>query len=91
MWDLYKSGVGSLAYRGQWNLFDQIVVSQGLLNNDMKTWELYAAHIFNENFLINQEGRWAGYPFRTFSGGAYIGGYSDHFPTYIVLIKKVQK
>ena len=91
MWDLYKSGVGSLAYRGQWNLFDQIVVSQGLMNNDMKTWELYAAHIFNENFLINQEGRWAGYPFRTFSGGAYIGGYSDHFPTYIVLIKKVQK
>lgn len=90
MWDLYKSGVGSLAYRGNWNLFDQIIVSQGLLNNNKETWELYAAHIFNENFLVSQEGRYAGYPFRTFSGGTYIGGYSDHFPTYIILVKKVK-
>jgi hypothetical protein len=91
MWDLYKSGVGSLAYRGQWNLFDQIIVSQGLLNNNMESWELYATHIFNENFLVTQEGRYAGYPYRTMSGGTYIGGYSDHFPTYIILVKKVQK
>ncbi len=91
MWDLYKSGIGTLAYQGQWNLFDQIIVSKGLLDRNMDSWELYAAHIFNENFLITQEGRWAGYPYRTISGGTYIGGYSDHLPAYIILIKKVQK
>jgi hypothetical protein len=90
MWDLYKNGVGTLAYRGKWNLFDQIIVSQGLLDNDMKSWELYAAHVFNDNFLITQEGRWVGYPYRTYSGGSYIGGYSDHFPSYIILVKKVK-
>lgn len=90
MWDHYKNGVGSLAYRGQWNLFDQIIISQGLLNTDKETYELFSAHIFNDNFLITQEGKYAGYPFRTFSGGSYIGGYSDHLPTYIILIKKAR-
>ncbi len=89
MWDLYRSGIGSLAYQGRWNLFDQIIVSQGLLNNSRRSWELFAAHIFNENFLISQEGRYAGYPYRTYSGGSYIGGFSDHLPTYIILVKKV--
>lgn len=90
MWDLYRSGVGSLAYQGRWNLFDQIIISQGLLDNNKDSWELYAAHVFNENFLVSQEGRYAGYPFRTYSGGTYIGGYSDHFPTYIILVKKAK-
>ncbi len=90
MWDLYKNGIGSLAYRGKWNLFDQIIVSQGLLDNDKESWELHTAHVFNENFLISQEGRWAGYPYRTYSGGSYIGGYSDHLPTYIILVKKAK-
>jgi predicted extracellular nuclease len=90
MWDHFKNGVGSLAYRGQWNLFDMIIISQGLLNTNKETYELFSAHIFNDNFLISQEGRYAGYPYRTYSGGSYIGGYSDHLPTYIVLIKKAR-
>ncbi len=26
-----------------------------------------------------------GYPFRTFSGNRYLGGYSDHLPVYVIL------
>jgi hypothetical protein len=91
MWDLYKKGIGTLAYRGNWNLFDQIIISQGLLDNNKETYELFAAHVFNDNFLISQEGRFAGYPYRTYSGGSYIGGYSDHLPCYIILVKKMPK
>jgi len=38
--------------------------------------------------ISQQEGQYAGYPFRTFAGGAYAGGYSDHLPVYVILIKE---
>ena len=41
----------------------------------------------NAKFLTNQSGQYKGTPFRTFSNGAFIGGYSDHYPTYIVITK----
>lgn len=87
-WELHKKGIGTLAYQGKWNFFDQIIISQGLLNNNLQSWEFYKAFVFNEQFLLNQEGRFAGYPYRTFSGNSYIGGYSDHLPSYIILMKK---
>ena len=47
----------------------------------------YYVRIFNPAFLTNQKGQYKGTPFRTFSNGAFIGGYSDHYPTYIVITK----
>ena len=38
-------------------------------------------------FLTQQEGRYAGTPKRTLSGGQFMDGYSDHYPTYIILSK----
>ena len=37
--------------------------------------------------MTQQSGQYKGTPFRTFSNGAFIGGYSDHYPTYIVIGK----
>ena len=37
--------------------------------------------------MTTQKGTYTGYPFRTFSNGAFVGGYSDHYPTYIVIGK----
>jgi len=37
--------------------------------------------------MTQQTGPYKGTPFRTFSGGAFVGGYSDHYPTYIVVTK----
>lgn len=87
---LYQDGIGSLAYRDSWNLFDQVVISQGLIGDDKSDYKFYKAKVFNNTFLLNKEGRYAGYPKRTFAGGVYQGGYSDHFPTYILLIKEVE-
>ena len=83
----FKQGYGSLKYRGAYNLFDQIIVSQGLLrkNTDDIFYINKSFRVFEVDWLQNKSGRYAGYPFRTFAGGAYLGGYSDHYPTFIIL------
>ena len=91
MWDKYSKGIGSLCYQGKWNLFDQIIVSENLIGNDFSTLKFRKAEIFNRDFLIQKTGKYKGYPFRTFSGGHFQNGYSDHFPTYILLIKNTNK
>jgi predicted extracellular nuclease len=88
MWQLHREGIGSLAYRDAWNLFDQIIISEPLLSDNGKGWKFHKAKVYNEKFLIQKDGPYAGYPFRTFAGGAYAGGYSDHFPTYLFIIKE---
>ncbi len=87
---LFKNGIGSLAYRDNWNLFDQIILSPALVGSDMTTFKYHKAVIFNKSFLTQKDGRYKGYPMRTYSGGAYTGGYSDHFPSFIYLIREVK-
>ncbi len=48
---LYQQGVGSLAYRDKWNLFDQMIVSYGLLGDDKTSFKLYKTLIFDNDFL----------------------------------------
>ncbi len=92
----YRAGIGTLAYRDSWNLFDQIFITQPLIEGttgeakDYSSFKLWKSGIFNSPFLTNRKGAFKGYPFRTYAGGQYLGGYSDHFPVYIILIKKIQ-
>jgi hypothetical protein len=86
--DIYKKGIGTLAWRDIWSLFDIISVSQPLIEKDFSSYRFYRAFVFNKPFLQQQSGRFKGYPFRMFAGGQYLGGYSDHFPTYILLVKE---
>jgi hypothetical protein len=88
---LHKKGYNTLGYRDNVNLFDQILVSAPLVHiaaKDFSSYKLFTANIFNKPFLITKKGRYKGYPFRSFSYGNYIGGYSDHFPVYVYLIKE---
>lgn len=85
---LYKKGIGSLAYRDHWNLFDQIYFTENFINTKKKTYRFWKAGIFNAPYLSTQKGQYKGYPFRTYSGGSYTGGYSDHFPVYMYLIQE---
>jgi hypothetical protein len=49
---------------------------------------MFKAMVFNKSFLTTKKGKYKGYPFRSFSHGAYAGGYSDHYPVYMYLIKE---
>jgi len=91
MWAPYKQGNGTLAYNDAWNLFDQIIVSKAFLNDkDYSTLSYYKMKVYRKPFLFQHGGRYDGYPFRTRAGGKYLGGYSDHLPVYITLIKEVK-
>lgn len=85
---LYKQGIGTLAYNDSWNLFDQIIVSSGFLDKKQSGFFFHEAKIFSKPWMIQTSGRYKGYPKRTYDFNNYIAGYSDHFPTYIVLLKK---
>lgn len=88
--DFLKRGIGTLAYNDSWNLFDQIIISSGWLNKEQSGFFFKDAHIFNRNFMVTKTGKYKGYPMRTYDGVIYNGGYSDHFPTYCVLLKEVK-
>ena len=89
---MHKDGFGTEEYHGEWNIFDCIFVNGALTDVDaqgslhiLKSDLTHYGYVFNPPFLTQQEGRYAGTPFRTFSGGQFIEGYSDHYPTYIVI------
>ncbi|MCF6213290.1 MAG: endonuclease/exonuclease/phosphatase family protein [Flavobacteriaceae bacterium] len=85
---LFSKGLNTLAYRDNVNLFDQIILSEPFTKKDYSSYRFYQANIYNPSYLTNKEGRYKGYPFRSYSYNTYMGGYSDHFPVYIYLIKE---
>lgn len=85
---LYEKGIGTLANRDSWGLFDQILLSAAWLDSTRNGLFFYRQQIFSRDFMREQDGQYRGYPMRTWDGNTYRGGYSDHFPTYLVFIKK---
>ncbi len=80
--------VGTLTYRGQWNLFDQIIVSANLL--DKKGALEYipeSAGIHNPQFMqVGGDGGSRYAPRRAIYRGEFQeNGFSDHFPVYLRL------
>jgi hypothetical protein len=82
----YERGIGTLAHNDAWGLFDQILLSRSWLHAHKTGLRLYSAHIYDQPFMRETTGRYRGYPMRTWDGFRYRGGYSDHFPVYLVLM-----
>lgn len=87
--DFYRKGLGTTAYRDNWSLFDQIMVSKPLLEKEYTSYRYYKAGIFNKNYLITSKGKYKGYPFRSWTYSGFSNGFSDHFPVYMYIIKEV--
>ena len=75
---------GTLNYRGKWNLFDQILISNNFLKPHDNPLQFVDSEIFNPKELQEYSGKYKGNPFRTYVGEKYLGGFSDHFPVYEV-------
>ncbi len=88
MYKMHKDGIGTYAFRDVWSMIDQIIISSNLMSRDYATYTLYSSRVFNDAFLQQKFGNFKGYPWRSFAGGAYIGGYSDHYPVYIILARR---
>ena len=91
-WNTIKEGTGTLFYNGAWNLFDQIIMTENLLDKKQKrnyeALTFYKHAIFRRDYLIQQEGKYKGAPKRTQAGGVWLDGYSDHLPVVVYLIKE---
>ena len=93
-WSMLEAGYSTLYYRGEGNIYDCILVTHALAHAPRGTFQIqkitkkkFYGRVFSKPFMTNQSGQYKGTPFRTFSNGAFVGGYSDHYPTYIVIKK----
>ena len=89
MYELHKNGIGTNYYNDVPGVLDQTVITPGLLPTDYSTYQYKNAKVHNKEFLKQHGGRYNGFPFRTFGSGVWMNGYSDHFPVYIILLKKI--
>ena len=90
-WRVLDDGIGTLAYKGQWNLFDQIIVNYNLTGDDRSTFKYFKCKVFNDiPGMKTLEGDRKGYPLRTYASGVYLNGFSDHYPTQIFLVRELK-
>jgi endonuclease/exonuclease/phosphatase family metal-dependent hydrolase len=87
-----RKGEGSYRYMGTWEMLDQVIVSDWLVNCNSginTSPELF--RIFSPDFLLRKDSKYPGMsPFPTYLGYSYQGGYSDHLPVILDLrIKRV--
>jgi len=81
--------LGTLKYRGKWNLFDQIIISGSLLDKDRAVYTSEPdAHIFKQDNLLEKDPDGGMQLKRTYEGLKYKGGFSDHLPVYLDLWKR---
>ena len=88
--NMFRRGLSTLGYRDNINLFDQIMLTSPLITTkkEYNSYKLYKANIFNPRYMTQKKGRYKGYPFRSWNGANFTGGYSDHYPVYIYLLKE---
>ncbi|MFA9290327.1 MAG: hypothetical protein ACEQSF_03775 [Solirubrobacteraceae bacterium] len=88
---LFKKGFGTAAYMDSWFLFDQFLVSASLVNEkNMGLYHYHNAGIFDKEFLKTPKGKYKGYPRRSFNGIIFDeDGFSDHFPVYLNLKRRI--
>lgn len=76
---------GSYNYKGAWDMIDQMMLSKNLLAKKGLQYVPNSATIYQEDRILEPEGKFKGSPLRTYAGKKYMGGYSDHLPIYITL------
>ena len=71
---------GSSVYRGEWNLYDNIIVSTDFLeSSELRLVE--GGKIFKRDYLLDKKH----HPKPTYRGVEYCAGLSDHLPVYVIL------
>ena len=84
-----KESTGTIKYQGKWSVYDQIIVSGGLLRGTLRT-DVNRCHIFRAGYLLEPDLRYQGVkPFRTYIGLKYNKGFSDHLPVYLDIMTNV--
>ena len=80
---------GTMKYKEEWYIFDQIFVSKSLFDGNSLRVSNEGLIIFDMPFVLEEDTKYLGHkPFRTNIGYKYNGGYSDHLPVFFDLTRK---
>ncbi|HPI38983.1 MAG TPA: hypothetical protein PK397_13665 [Ignavibacteriaceae bacterium] len=79
-------GEGSYKYRDQWNMLDQIIVSNSIIKSENNHYLCNSFEVYKPEFIQTRSGKYEGAPFPTFGGASYLKGYSDHYPVIAKII-----
>ena len=80
---------GTLKHQTDWQIFDQIIVTPAVMDDrEGFHYQEGSARIFHADFMLEDDETYHGKKlFRTYIGPRYFGGFSDHLPVYIDLIR----
>ena len=82
----YSRKMGTVFAKGRWLMFDQIMISQGMMI--AQGYKIKASRLtvhFNKRLLFYDKKRAIYRPNRSYSGKKYHGGFSDHLPVYVTM------
>lgn len=84
-----QEGKGTYCYQGVYSMLDNLIVSENLLRRT-KGFRLYSdsGFIFSPDFISYTDKKGVRMPSRSYSGNHYTGGFSDHYPVYMIFYKK---
>lgn len=82
------AGLGTYFYSGNWNMLDNLVVSNRLITGKRVYIVDQKGFIYSNDWMIFTNKNGDKTPNRTYVGNKYVGGVSDHFPVYFKMIVK---
>lgn len=92
-WAKRNHPLGSYFFHHQWQQLDHFIIAHSLLSpNSLTQYQTGSAYNFMAPFLVSEHSSLQdSFPFRTYGGNFYMGGYSDHFPIRMLLTLKYPK
>ena len=92
-WAKRNHPLGSYFFHHQWQQLDHFIISHSLLkSNSLTQYQTGSAYNFMAPFLVSEHSSSQdSFPFRTYGGNFYMGGYSDHFPIRMLLSLRYPK
>jgi predicted extracellular nuclease len=80
------AGKGTYFYSGNWNMLDNLVVSEAVLKGKGMQVEGQKGNIYSADWMVFTNKTGDKTPNRSYVGDKYAGGVSDHFPVYFKMI-----
>ena len=85
----YSKKMGTVFAKGRWLMFDQIMISRGMMS--APGFRINSSRLtvhFDKRLLFYDKKRAIYRPNRSYSGKKYHGGFSDHLPVYVAMDRK---
>jgi len=86
--NLLDNGYGTHAYKGEWGVLDQMLTSRSLLQGTDLFVNPVSGFSFKEDWMLYKSRDGEKFPSRSYGGSKYYGGFSDHLPVGVVILKK---